>query len=133
MLHHVKGEDKLVEFLKKYNTYGQLRTVRPVTPYPGSQLFHDSLEKGFLKDPDDFFEKFKNSDLITVNFLDIPTDVAHRLLFKANTELILDHYIKTNGNMDDAKSVIDAFYGLYFKKQYKFRGARHYNREEELD
>lgn len=122
---------RLVDFLKQYNTYGQLRTIRPVTPYPGCPLYDDAIEMGLLKGPDDFFEKFKNSDLITVNYTDMPTEECHRLLFAANTELILDHFLKTNGDMSEAKRLIDAFYRLYFEGEYKFRGARHYDRKTE--
>ena len=122
---------KIVDFMKKYNTYEELRTIRPVTPYPGCPLYYDAIEMGLLKGPDDFFEKFKNSDLISVNFTDLPTEECHRLLFAANTELILDHFLHTNGDMGEAKNMIDSFYGLYFEKEYKFRGARHYVRETE--
>lgn len=120
---------KLVDFIKKYNTYGQIRTIRPVTPYPGSPLYYDAIRMGLLKGPDEFFRKFKNSDLITVNFTDMPTEECHRLLFAANTELILDHFLKTNGDVRETKDLIDAFYRLYFEKEYEFRGARHYDRK----
>jgi len=120
---------KIVSFLKKYNTYGQIRTIRPVTPYPGSPLYYYAVEEGLLKGPDDFFKKFKNSDLFTVNFTNIPTEKCYRLLFKANSELILDHFLKTNGDMKDAKDLIVSFYRLYFEKDYEFRGARHYYKE----
>ena len=93
--------------------------------------YYDAIEMGLLKGPDDFFEKFKNSDLISVNFTDLPTEECHRLLFAANTELITDHFLKTKGDMREAKNMIDAFYGLYFEKEYKFRGARHYERKIE--
>lgn len=122
---------KLVDFVKKYNAYGEIRTIRPVTPYPGCPLYYDAIKMGLLRGPDDFFEKFKNSDLITVNYTDMSTEECHRLLFAANTELILDHFIKTKGDMREAKNLIDAFYGLYFEQDYKFRGARHYDRETE--
>jgi radical SAM superfamily enzyme YgiQ (UPF0313 family) len=119
---------KTVDFIKKYNTYGQLRTVRPVTPFPGSPLYTEAIDQGLLKGADDFFSKFKNSDLIMVNFTSIPTEECYRLLFAANTELVLDHYVKTKGDMLEAKGMIDAYYRLYFEKDYKFRGARHYVR-----
>jgi len=122
---------KLVDFLKKYNTYGQIRTIRPVTPYPGCPLYYDAIKMGLLKGPGDFFEKFKNSDLITVNFTDMTTDECHKLLFAANTELILDHFLKTEGDMKEAKNLINGFYGLYFENDYKFRGARRYDRKTE--
>lgn len=122
---------KIVDFLKKYNTYGQIRTIRPVTPYPGCPLYYDAIKKGLLKGPGDFFEKFRNSDLITVNFTNLPTNECHRLLFSANKELILDHFKKTKRDMKEAKNLIDDFYGLYFENDYKFRGARRYSRKPE--
>jgi radical SAM superfamily enzyme YgiQ (UPF0313 family) len=122
---------KIVDFMKKYNTYGEIRTIRPVTAYPGCSLYDDAIEMGLLQGPDDFFEKFKNSDLVSINFTDLPTEKCHRLLFAANTELILDHFLKTDGDIREAKDMIDGFYRLYFEKEYKFRGARHYVRETE--
>lgn len=122
---------KLVDFIKKYNTYGQTRTIRPVTPYPGSPLYTKAVASGMLDGPNGFFAKFKNSDLITVNFTDIPTEECYKLLFAANTELILDHFLHTSQNMDEAKILIDSFYRLYFEGDYKFRGARHYKKDEQ--
>ena len=82
-----------------------------------------------LKGPEDFFDKFKNSDLFTVNFTDIPADKFYQLLFDANKELIENHFKHTTGDMAEAKRLIDSFYSLYFLGQYKFRGARRYERE----
>jgi radical SAM superfamily enzyme YgiQ (UPF0313 family) len=120
---------RIVEFLKKYNTYGEVRTIRPVTPYPGSPLYYDAIERGLLKGPDDFFNKFKNSDLLTVNFTDIPEDRFYQLLFAANRELIADHFRHTTGDMAEARNLIDFFHDLYFSKQYEFSGARHYEKK----
>ena len=117
-----------LKLLEKYNTYEQIRTLRPPTPYPGSPLYYDAIEMGLLKDPEDFLEKAKNSDLMTVNFTDIPEDQLYRLLFEANKELIIDHFEHTTGDMAEAKRLIDAFYDLYFQRGYDFRGARHYER-----
>ena len=83
---------------------------------------------GLLEGPEDFLEKARNSDLLTVNFTDIPEDEFYRLLFEANKELIIDHFEHTSGDMSKAKELINAFRDLYFKKGYKFRGARHYVR-----
>jgi len=41
---------KGVEFLLKYDDGSQLRTIRPVTPYPGSELYYYAIKKGFLKE-----------------------------------------------------------------------------------
>ncbi|MFA4876144.1 MAG: radical SAM protein [Methanoregula sp.] len=117
---------KDVSFIKKFNTYNHLRTIRPVTPFPGSELYNDAISRGLLSGPDDFFEKFKNSDLMTVNFTEIPDETFYQLLFNANRDLILDHYSHTSGDMNQAKVIIDDFYNLYFLGKTKFRGARHY-------
>lgn len=115
-----------VKLIKKYNLYDQIRTIRPVTPYPGSELYYEAIEKGLLLGPEDFFNKFKNSDLLTVNFTDIPEKKFYKLLFEANKELITDHFIHTTKDMDSANKLIKGFYDLYFKRKINFRGARHY-------
>jgi len=120
---------KNVELIKTYNTYDQIRTIRPVTPYPGCELYYEAIEKGLLSGPEDFFEKFKNSDLLTVNFTDIPEEKFYKLLFEANKELINDHYSHTTKNMEEAAQFIQSFYNLYFKGETKFRGARHYDKK----
>ena len=117
-----------VRLIKKYNTYDQIRTIRPVTPYPGCGLYYDAIKMGLLSGPEDFFEKFKNSDLLTVNFTDIPEDKFYKLLFEANKELILDHFDNTTKNMAEANELIQNFYDLYFRGKANFRGARHYER-----
>lgn len=117
---------KNIELIKKYNTYDQIRTIRPVTPYPGCELYYEAIERGLLSNPEDFFNKFKNSDLLTVNFTDIPEEEFYKLLFEANKELILDHYMHTTKNIEEANGLIQSFYDLYFKGETKFRGARHY-------
>lgn len=122
-----------VDFIKKYNTYDELRTIRPITPYPGCELYYDAISKGLLSGPDDFFEKFRNSDLITVNLTEIPDDKFYKMLFEANKDLILDHYKNNNKDMDEANEMINNFYNLYFKGFVKFRGARHLAREDNID
>lgn len=110
---------KTLDFMKKYNDYGQLRTIRPVTPYPGSPLYYHAIEKGLLKGPADFYEKHKNLELPTVNFTNIPDDEYLQLLFDANKELAADYY-------EHMKSTtIDDFRKVYFEKNYDFRGVRH--------
>lgn len=118
-----------VELIKKYNTYDQIRTIRPVTSYPGCELYYEAIEKGLLAGPEDFFNKFKNSDLLTVNFTDIPEEKFYKLLFKANKDLIIDYFIHTTKDMVKANRLIKDFYDLYFKSKTHFRGARHYNKK----
>lgn len=116
------------ELIKKYTSYDYIRTIRPVTPYPGCDLYNTAISKGLLKGPDDFFEKFKNSDLFTVNFTEIQDKKFYELLFEANKDLILDYYEHTSKDMTAAKKLIDDFYRLYFKGDLFFRGARHYKK-----
>lgn len=121
---------KNVELIKKYNTYYQCRTIRPATPYPGSDLYYKLIEMGKLKGPQDFFEKFKNSDLIFINLMDMPDEKAYELLLEANTELIMDHYKHTGGDMLLAENLIQQFADLYSGKITKFRGARHIDKKD---
>ena len=118
-----------VAFIKKYNTYNHMRNIRPVTPFPGSELYYEAISRGLLKGPEDFFDKFKNSDLMMVNFTDIPDDKYYQLLFEANRDLIFDHFSHTAGDMNLAESTIKDFHDLYFFGKTKFRGARHYEKK----
>ena len=62
--------EKGVDFLLKYDDHSQLRTIRPVTPYPGCELYYYAIEKGLLKDCEDFYgNKHVNSDLLSLNFI----------------------------------------------------------------
>lgn len=118
------------EFIKKYNSYSQIRTVRPVTPYPGCDLYIYAIEKGLLKGPEDFFDRFKNSDLIAVNFTNMSNEEMYKLLYEVNKDLILDHFNHTSKDMKAANELIQSFYALYFKGETKFRGARKYTEDD---
>ena len=85
-----------VAFLEEYQDTSQLRTIRPVCPYPGTALYQMAIEMGLLEGPEDFYErKHLNSDLFTVNFMDIPDDKAYDMLFHANALLIQKHFART--------------------------------------
>ena len=116
------------EFLKQYDTHGELRTIRPITPYPGSEMYSQAIAKGLLTGPQDFFDKFKNSDVLTVNFTKVPDERVYEILFEVNKDLILNHYKYIAGNMKEANQIINDFYSLYFEGQVKFRGARRFER-----
>lgn len=118
-----------VKLIMKYQDYTQLRTIRPVTPYPGCELYYEAIEKGLLKGPKDFFDKFSNSDLITVNFTKYPLDVCYYLLYNANEKLIEDYYKHSSKDFVKAHDLIESFYDLYFMGNTKFRGARHYGKD----
>jgi len=111
--------NKAVKFLLKYSDGSQLRTIRPVTPYPGSPLYYYAIEKGLLKDCEDFYEnKHINSDLLSVNFTELSDDEFYEALFDANKELVHAYYQNAYHDViEDAKN-------LYFSKDVSFRGFR---------
>lgn len=108
-----------VEFLLKYDDGTQMRTIRPVTPYPGSPLYYYAIEKGLLKDCEDFYEnKHVNSDLVAVNFTDMSNDEFHKCMFEANERLLTSYFQKKlEATIDEAKK-------LYLQKNVNFRGFR---------
>lgn len=110
---------KSMAFLKKYNDFGQLRVIRPVTPYPGSPLYYHAIKTGLLKGPEDFYEKHTNIELLAVNFTNISDDEFYQLMFKANNEIIQDYY----NHM--IETTTEQFRKVYFEKAIDFRGARH--------
>lgn len=110
---------KGVEFLLKYDDGAQLRTIRPVTPYPGSPLYYYAIEKGLLKDCEDFYEnKHINSDLLSVNFTDLTDEEFHKLLLEANKTLLENYY------KHQLERQINTAKKLYFEKDVTFRGFR---------
>jgi len=111
--------NKGVEFLLKHDDGAQMRTIRPVTPYPGSPLYYKAIQEGLLKDCEDFYEnKHINSDLLSVNFTDLSDEEFHRCLLEANTRLITNYFQKKlKHTLDQAKEV-------YIQKNADFRGFR---------
>jgi radical SAM superfamily enzyme YgiQ (UPF0313 family) len=110
---------KDIDFLLKYDDGAQLRTIRPVTPYPGSPLYYLALEKGLLKDCEDFYEnKHLNSDLLAVNFTDLTEDEFHAGLNKANAILVENYFEKKKQSYKEQMNV------LYAKNNLGFRGFR---------
>jgi radical SAM superfamily enzyme YgiQ (UPF0313 family) len=108
-----------VEFLLKYDDHAQMRTIRPVTPYPGSPLYDLAIEKGLLKDCQDFYEnKHTNSDLMCVNFTDMSEEEFYRALYQANKTL-LDNYSSAS-----QKKVEENLRKLYMERDASFRGFR---------
>jgi radical SAM superfamily enzyme YgiQ (UPF0313 family) len=113
--------DKLrkgVEFLLKYDDHAQLRTIGPVTPYPGSPLYYYAIEKGLLKGVEDFYEKHINSDLVSVNFTDLSDEEFHKALCEANKILIKEYWRRQTEKMMATSDE------LYIKKDVTFRGFR---------
>jgi len=111
--------NKGVEFLLKYDDGVQMRTIRPVTPYPGSPLYYYAIEKGLLKDVEDFYEnKHINSDLLSVNFTDMSDDEFHLCLMDANLKLMENFHRLWLVEM--CKVTKD----LYINRNAQFRGYR---------
>jgi len=108
-----------VEFLLKYDDHAQMRTIRPVTPYPGSPLYYYAIDKGLLKDCEDFYEhKHLNSDLLSINFTELSDEEFHRVLYEANQRLLENHYTAQMKKNDEV------LYKLYIEKDSSFRGFR---------
>ena len=111
--------DKAVKFLLKYDDCTQMRTIRPVTPYPGSPLYYYAIKNRLLKDSEDFYKKkHTNSDLLTVNFTNMSDEEFHKYLLQANTKLLANYFRK---KLDEAAQESKE---LYLHKNTNFRGFR---------
>ena len=110
---------KDVEFLLKYADGAQIRTIRPVTPYPGTELYSIAIERGLIKDIGDFYEnKHTNSDLLTCNFTSMSDEEFYKALDWANT-ILLNDYLEKVKEKNRA-----CLYDLYQKHNAEFRGFR---------
>ncbi len=110
---------KGVDFLLKYDDGAQLRTIRPVTPYPGSALYYHAIEKGLLKDCADFYEnKHLNSDLLAVNFTELADGEFHQALHQANSKLLSNYFQKRS------QAALAQSARLYLDRDQTFRGFR---------
>ena len=111
---------KGVDFILKHNDYSQFRTIRPVTPYPGSELYYNAISKGKLLDIADFYEnKHTNSDLMTINFTTLSDNEFYTELYKANKQLV-DAHLKHQIEEYDC-----TLKNMYLKRDASFRGFRH--------
>jgi radical SAM superfamily enzyme YgiQ (UPF0313 family) len=111
--------DKGVEFLLNYDNGAQLRTIKPVTPYPGSPLYYYAIKKGFIKDCEDFYKnRHTNSDLLTANFTNLGDEEFYKCLLEANSKLIKNYYKK------QLSRVLDSARRLYLESDSSFRGFR---------
>jgi radical SAM superfamily enzyme YgiQ (UPF0313 family) len=123
-----KGDNKetmksTVDFLLKYDDFAQRRTIRPVTPYPGSPLYYDAIKMGLLdKDnpAEDFYErKHLNSDLICCNFTELSDEEFYECLRWANSTLMKNYFDRQK------TSTLSQIDHLYTTKDVSFRGFRH--------
>ncbi len=110
---------KGVEFLLKYDDGAQMRTIRPVTPYPGCDLYYYAIQNGLLKDCEDFYKnKHINSDLLAINFTDMTNEEFHRSLFEANALLIKNYFKNKHLSYNNQMK------NLYIGMNSDFRGFR---------
>ncbi len=110
---------KDVDFLLKYDDGAQLRTIRPVTPYPGTELYEIAKQRGLIKDVEDFYEhKHVNSDLLTCNFTQMTDEEFYEALDWANG-ILLENYIE---RQREANKI--CLKDLYVNHNSNFRGFR---------
>jgi len=123
-----KGDNKktiksTIDFMLKYDDFAQKRTIRPVTPYPGSPLYYDAIKMGLLdknNPTEDFYEKkHLNSDLICCNFTELSDEEFYECLRWANSTLLKNYFDKQK------ISTLAQVDNLYKKKDATFRGFRH--------
>lgn len=108
-----------VDFLLKYDDHSQRRTIRPVTPYPGCPLYYYAIEKGLLKDIEDFYEhKHVNSDLLAVNFTSLTDEEFYAALMKANETLLSNYYDAQK------RQILAVEHDLYRNRNAEFKGFR---------
>jgi anaerobic magnesium-protoporphyrin IX monomethyl ester cyclase len=112
---------KGVQFLLDFHAdSAEMRTIRPVTPYPGSPLYYYAIEKGLLKDCKDFYDnKHTNSDLLAINFTDLTDDEFHEALRESNLILVNNYIEKLQVSYEKQMKA------LYCGKDANFRGFRH--------
>jgi radical SAM superfamily enzyme YgiQ (UPF0313 family) len=116
----------LVAFLSLYDDGAQMRTIRPVTPYPGTPLFHRAVGEGRIRGTADFYERSHvNSDLPSVHWcteedgtpLSDASVCAH--LQAANAILL------RRRRQAIAQTHVEQLERLYVQRDTTFRGWRH--------
>jgi anaerobic magnesium-protoporphyrin IX monomethyl ester cyclase len=81
-----------VNFIIDYHDGTELRTIRPVTPYPGTELFNMLVAEGRCTGIDDFYDHHVNSDLFSYHFMDgITNEEANKMLNDANQHIFNDY------------------------------------------
>jgi anaerobic magnesium-protoporphyrin IX monomethyl ester cyclase len=107
------------ELLLKYDTFCQNRTIKPVSPFPGTPLYNYAIKEGLIKDAEDFYERLHmNSDRFTVNFSDVPDKEAYDLIFEANKDLVSEYHRRK------AEAQVEGLRKVYSGSELGFRGVR---------
>jgi len=111
--------DAAVNFLIKHDDGAQMRTIRPSTPYPGSPLYYYAIEKGLIKDIEDFYvNKHLNSDFFAANFTELSEEELYSELSNANIRL-MENYFESK-----KKLMAEQTKHLYSTRDASFRGFR---------
>lgn len=111
---------KTADFLKKYDDHAQIRTIRPVTPYPGSSLFDKAVAEGRLADAADFYvSEHTNSDLPSVQWTGLSNAEFCQALLDVNNGLV---QCSALGIAENRQCQLRK---LYTEQDSSFRGFRH--------
>jgi anaerobic magnesium-protoporphyrin IX monomethyl ester cyclase len=99
--------------LLQLGDWEDFRTVRPVTPYPGSQLYNYAIEKGLLNGVEDFYEnKHINSDLIAVNFTDLSNEEFMFNVKESNKKFAKKYYeLQLESKLEEIDNIDENFRG----------------------
>jgi len=100
---------KTVNAILKTTSWHNKRTIRPMQPYPGSPYWDYCIERGLIKDEDDFFSRYVSSEKWSVNLTEVPDDDFDKVLYKANKCLLENHYKHA------LDSDLKMFSSVYFK------------------
>lgn len=109
----LKHLENTTNFILKYYDREDFRTVRPVTPYPGSQLYNYAIEKGLLNGVEDFYEnKHINSDLIAVNFTDLSNEEFMFNVKESNKKFAKKYYeLQLESKLEEIDNIDENFRG----------------------
>jgi len=110
---------KSLELLAKYDDESQLRTIRPVCAYPGTELYHKAIKEEKCNGPEDFYNNLcRNSDLLGINFTSLSDEDFHAYLKDANSFMIKRYFEKQKERwLKDCEN-------LYDNQNANFKGYR---------
>lgn len=115
-----KSLQQAVDFIIEHNDGSELRTIRPVTPYPGTELYRRLRDESRCHGVEDFYRRHVNSDLFSFHFMPMSNEAANDLLYKANVQLLND-WAKEKTLINKA-SAFALYHGVGDPKE--FRGFR---------
>lgn len=107
--------DAAANFIINNNDGCELRTVRPMTPYPGTKFFKDL---GITVE--EFYKKHVNSDLFSYHFMDMSNRDADLAMADCNERIVRSYHEKKLKKMFVE---IHSFYS-WLSEPSKFRGFR---------